>query len=66
MKLTIRPTATKPYTASLHAHAMSPLATEADVVKAISNTTPLVLPTTDPLVAGAIWNNAGTITVSAG
>jgi len=26
----------------------------------------LVIPTTDPGVAGAIWNNAGTLSVSAG
>lgn len=24
------------------------------------------LPTTDPLIAGALWNNAGVVTVSAG
>ncbi|MFC3206871.1 hypothetical protein [Aquamicrobium soli] len=26
----------------------------------------IILPTTDPHVAGALWNSAGTITVSAG
>lgn len=26
----------------------------------------IVLPTSDPGVAGALWNNSGTITVSAG
>ena len=26
----------------------------------------IVIPTTDPAVAGAIWNNAGTLSVSAG
>jgi hypothetical protein len=26
----------------------------------------LILPTTDPLVAGAIWNDGGIITISAG
>jgi hypothetical protein len=26
----------------------------------------IILPATDPHVAGALWNNAGTITVSAG
>tara|TARA_R110000772_G_scaffold66908_5_gene148813 strand:- start:8790 stop:8960 length:171 start_codon:yes stop_codon:yes gene_type:complete len=26
----------------------------------------IILPTADPEVAGALWNNAGTITVSAG
>lgn len=26
----------------------------------------IILPTADPLVAGALWNNAGTITISAG
>lgn len=32
----------------------------------ISNGGAIILPTADPLVAGALWNNAGTITVSAG
>ena len=26
----------------------------------------IILPTSDPLVIGALWNNAGTITISAG
>jgi hypothetical protein len=26
----------------------------------------IILPTSDPLVVGALWNNAGTITISAG
>lgn len=26
----------------------------------------IIIPTTDPAVAGAIWNNAGTLAVSAG
>ena len=26
----------------------------------------IVIPTSDPAVAGAIWNNAGTLSVSAG
>lgn len=26
----------------------------------------LILPTADPEIAGALWNNAGTVTVSAG
>lgn len=26
----------------------------------------IVLPTADPVVSGAIWNNAGTLTISAG
>lgn len=26
----------------------------------------LVLPTADPVIEGALWNNAGTITISAG
>lgn len=26
----------------------------------------IILPTSDPLVLGALWNNAGTVTVSAG
>ena len=26
----------------------------------------IILPTSDPAVAGALWNNAGTITISAG
>lgn len=26
----------------------------------------IIIPTTDPAVAGAIWNNAGTLAISAG
>lgn len=26
----------------------------------------IILPTADPAIAGALWNNSGTITVSAG
>ena len=26
----------------------------------------IVLPTADPLITGALWNNSGTITISAG
>lgn len=26
----------------------------------------IILPTSDPLVAGALWNDAGTLTISAG
>lgn len=69
---TIRPTSTKPY--SDHKASMSPLATEVDVnaavtaseAAAVSLYTPLILPTSDPLVAGAIWNSVGVITISAG
>lgn len=35
MRLTIRPTATKPYSEDLKTHPMSPLATEADVNAAV-------------------------------
>ena len=58
---TIKPTATKPYSAPTKP--MSPIATKTDVE---GTTTPLVLPTSDPLVAGAIWNDTGVITISAG
>ena len=58
---TIKPTATKSYSAPTEP--MSPIATQLDVE---GTTTPLVLPTADPAIAGAIWNDAGTITVSAG
>ena len=62
---TIRPTSMKPST--LPNEPMSPIATIADVISGINGTTtPLVLPTSDPLIAGAIWNNSGTVTVSAG
>ena len=35
---------------------------------AIANITPtaLILPSSDPHVVGAIWNNSGTVTVSSG
>lgn len=61
--LTIKPTSTKPYSKGLERHPMSQIATEADVS---ASTTPLVIPTTDPLIAGAIWNNAGVLTISVG
>jgi len=38
-----------------------------DVTGNITGTaTALIIPTSDPGVAGAIWNNAGTLAVSAG
>ncbi|RKZ93735.1 MAG: hypothetical protein DRQ43_07845 [Gammaproteobacteria bacterium] len=61
---TIRPTSIKPY--SVPTASKSPIATKVDVEGAVASTTPLVLPTTDPLVAGSIWNDSGTVTVSAG
>ena len=80
-RLTIRPTATKPY--SLPAEAMSPIATEADVSASAGTTSSTMLayndatyvaqdgglfivPTSDPLVVGALWNNVGVLTISAG
>ena len=57
--LTIKPTATKPYSAPKES--MSPIATKMDVE---GTTTPLILPTEDPGIVGAIWNDAGTVTVS--
>ena len=57
--LTIKPTATKSYSAPTEP--MSPIATKLDVE---ATTTPLVIPTVDPGVVGAIWNDAGTITIS--
>lgn len=35
-------------------------------VTATGTTNVIVLPTSDPGVAGAIWNNAGTVAISAG
>ncbi len=60
-RLTIRPTATKPY--SLPNEPMSALATQADVV---NGTTPLIIPTADPKISGSLWNDGGTLTISAG
>lgn len=40
-------------------------ANDADAVLVI-NATPLVIPVADPHVNGAIWNNAGTLTISSG
>ena len=75
--LTIRPTATKPY--SLPKASMSPIATETDIqtAAAVMDTYNdamfvaqdgglFIVPTTDPTVVGALWNNAGVLTISAG
>ena len=35
-------------------------------VSATSTANVIVIPTSDPGVAGAIWNNAGTLSISAG
>ena len=76
--LTIRPTATRPYSKSLAKVPMSPIATEADVVKSAQELVTsidlkvdgsggtFIPPTSDPLVAGAIWNNSGTLAISVG
>lgn len=32
----------------------------------VENGGSLILPTADPHIAGALWNNSGTVTVSAG
>lgn len=37
-------------------------------LSAVANLTPtaLILPSVDPHISGALWNNAGTVTVSSG
>ena len=74
--LTIRPTATKPY--SMPKASMSPIATQTDIEYAASiqdtsndatfvaqNGGLFIVPTVDPGVTGALWNNAGTLAISA-
>lgn len=41
-------------------------ATSVDTISATGATNVIVIPTVDPAVAGAIWNNAGTLAISAG
>lgn len=41
-------------------------ATSVDTISATGSTNVLVIPTADPHVVGAIWNNGGTLAVSAG
>lgn len=41
-------------------------ATSVSTISATGSTNVIVIPTADPHVAGAIWNNAGTLSVSAG
>ena len=40
--------------------------TTSAAVTATSTANVIVIPTSDPGVAGAIWNNAGTLSISAG
>ena len=76
-RLTIRPTATKPYTETLSKAAMSPVATESDVQAAAvvmdayndamfvaQDGGLFIVPTVDPGVTGALWNDAGTLSIS--
>ena len=41
-------------------------ATSVTTISATGSTNVIVIPTVDPGVAGAIWNNAGTLAISAG
>lgn len=41
-------------------------ATSVTTISATGTTNVIVIPTVDPAVAGAIWNNAGTLAISAG
>ena len=41
-------------------------ATSVTTISATGTTNVIVIPTVDPHVAGAIWNNAGTLAISAG
>lgn len=41
-------------------------ATSVSTISATGATNVIVIPTVDPAVAGAIWNNAGTLAISAG